>query len=258
LALAMMALRTLQGRKLMLSLVTLLALEMGTCALANFNVIGVPVNTDDYRALVASHQPRFRPDNVDSPRTVVGENYVSEEAGKAYVTKTFYLSEYNPVRLYRFDQLIAKGYADWLANGKRVVALPLNSQPQDYAAFQAQAHPVDYTILSYRPNRVVYRARLDQDSLIVFNELYFPGWQATIDGHPVAMRDLGGLRAVENAVGEHIIITSFNPRSFYAGLVVTIISAVIFMAWVGWVLYWRRRLRRERVIKIPELAPLEV
>jgi hypothetical protein len=259
LALAMIALRTLKGRKLMFSLVALLALEMGTCALANFNVIGVPVNADDYRDSVASHQRGFHPDNVDSPRKVVGDaNYVSEEAGKAYVTKTFYLSEYNPVRLYRFDQLIAKGYADWLANGKRVVALPLNSQPQDYAAFQAQVRPVEYAILSYRPNRVVYRAHIDQDSLIVFNELYFPGWRATIDGQPVALKDLGGLRAVDNTAGEHIIVTSFNPRSFYVGLVVTLTSAIIFIAWIAWAAFRRRRFPHDQFSDVPELVAVEV
>jgi uncharacterized membrane protein YfhO len=139
-----------------------------------------------------------------------------------------------------------------------VVALPLNSQPQDYAAFQAQVRPVEYAILSYRPNRVVYRAHIDQDSLIVFNELYFPGWRATIDGQPVALKDLGGLRAVDNTAGEHIIVTSFNPRSFYVGLVVTLTSAIIFIAWIAWAAFRRRRLPHDQFSDVPELVAVEV
>ena len=40
-------------------------------------------------------------------------------------------------------------------------------------------------LTSYEPNRLVYKASTPKDGVVVFSEIYYPGWQATIDGQPV-------------------------------------------------------------------------
>jgi hypothetical protein len=245
--LALIALRMFSGRMLMVSVCALLALELGTCVLANFPIIGSRVTAEQYREFRASHQSTFNPDAANRPRIVAGNGLVDEEAGRAYAEKTFYLSDYNPVRLVRFDRLISNGFTEWLATGKRVVALPPGSQPDSYDTFQNQSRPVDYTILSYTPNQVRYLIRADQDSLLVFNEVFFPGWRANIDGETKSVSEIcGGLRSLNVAAGSHLVVMTFKPNSFYWGLAISITSIAIFIVWSGLLLRHSRRLAREQ------------
>lgn len=245
-ALAMLVLRIFSGRMLMVCMCALLALELGTCVLANFSIIGSPTTPEQYRQFRASHQPTFRAEAANTPRIAGGNGLVDEEAGRAYAEKTFYLSDYNPVRLRRFDHLIASGFTEWLTTGNRVVALPPDSRPDNYDAFQRQARAVDYTILSYKPNQVSYRVRSDQDSLLVFNEMFFPGWRATIDGRKELVREIsGGLRGLNVATGEHLVVMTFKPTSFYWGLAISLASVAVLIVWVIRLLWHSRRFARE-------------
>jgi uncharacterized membrane protein YfhO len=154
------------------------------------------------------------------------------------------LSEYNALRLVRFETLIRNGFTEWMTTGARVVALPPGAGPENYEAFQQHARPVEFTILSYTPNSVSYRVLAETDSRLVFNEIYFPGWYASVDGREVAVGEVGGgLRAIEVGAGDHLVETTFQPPSFYAGLAVSIISAALFAAWS--LAAARRSLRRE-------------
>jgi hypothetical protein len=246
-ALALLVLRIFSGRMLMVSICALLALELGTCVLANFSIIGTRVTTEQYHQFRASHQSTFKPDAANVPRIAGGSTLVDEEAGRAYAEKIFYLSDYNPVRLRRFDHLIASGFTEWLTTGKRVVALPPNSQPDNYDAFQREARPVDYTILSYTPNQVRYRINADQDSLLVFNEMYFPGWRATVDGKKDSVHQVsGGLRGLNVPIGEHLVVMTFKPTSFYWGLAVSLASVAVFLVWCVLLIWHSRRFAKAK------------
>lgn len=250
-ALAILFLRIFSGRLLMISLVTILALELGTCVVANFAIVGEPVSTDTYRALRASHRRDFTPESANAPRITTPDNpnisvtatkLVSEDSNRGYVEKTFHMSEYNPLRLKRLNQLIDAGFTDWMINGKRVVALPPESRPGDYESFQQQVRPVEYTILKYWPNEVGYSVRADQDSLLVFNEIFFPGWRATVDGQQQPVIEVcGGLRGLQVRGGEHLILMTFKPSSFYLGIGISLLSAALFLLWVLLIFYRARR-----------------
>lgn len=246
--LGLLALRAFSGRQLMLCLSALLALEVGTCVLANMRIVGFPVGLPrDYMALRASHRRTFTPEAANVPRRVVADNLVSIESGQAYVQKTFYLSDYNPLHLRRFDNLIANGFADWMTNGARVVALPAGSSPENYEAFRQQVRPVEYNILAYTPNRVVYRVNAVEDTLLVFNEIYFPGWRATVDGERAAVGEVsGGLRALDVRGGGHTIVLTFRPKTFYWGVGVSVVAAVLFVGWLSSTFIQSRRRRAMR------------
>jgi hypothetical protein len=258
--LAIIALRTFSGRTLMLWLAALLALEVGTCVLSNMKIVGAPTWGGHYRALRARHRRAFTPDAANENRIAGGSGLVDEASGQAYMQKNFYLSEYNPLRLLRFQNVIKNGFENWMTYGKRVVALPPGSQPQNYEAFEPLAQPVDYQITSYTPNRVVYKIRLAQDSLLVFNEIYFPGWQASIDGKSAPLGEVGGgLRSLQAAQGEHTIVTTFRPAWFYRGVYVSLAASLLFLIWLFLLAYRARkeRLRRSHPNE-PEEATQEV
>ncbi len=244
-AAALVALRVTGGRRLAACLVALLVLEMGTCVLANRKVVEHNVTSiEGYRAARARHRRDFTPEAAALPRVADGgKEFVSEASGRGYLEKSFYLSEYNPLRLHRFENLIGKGFAEWMTTGPRVASLPPDTWPGTYEEFAALARPVEYTILSYTPNEVVYRVRVAEDSTLVFNEIYFPGWRARVDGERAPLGEIsGGLRALRVAAGEHTVVTAFNPSSFYWGIGVSLLSAAVFLLWAA--LIFRRHRRR--------------
>ena len=71
-------------------------------------------------------------------------------------------------------------------------------------------------LTSYEPNQLVYETSSPKDGVVVFSEIYYPGWQATIDGQPadIARADYI-LRAMNVPAGKHTIEMRFDPKSLH-------------------------------------------
>lgn len=70
------------------------------------------------------------------------------------------------------------------------------------------------TLKSYEPNHLVYEANSDKGGVIVFSEIYYPEWTATVDGTPVELgRANYILRALQVKPGKHEIVLDFYPAS---------------------------------------------
>jgi hypothetical protein len=69
-------------------------------------------------------------------------------------------------------------------------------------------------ITSYSNNRVRLDVSADRDGLLVLHDLYYPGWEATIDGirAPVVKANIL-FRGVEVPAGSHIVEFRFRPFS---------------------------------------------
>lgn len=81
---------------------------------------------------------------------------------------------------------------------------------------QGSLQPGDtISLVSYTPNRVVYRSDTKTDAIGVFSEVWFPwGWNATIDGEPAPLGRVNYvLRALAIPAGRHEIAMTFNPAS---------------------------------------------
>jgi len=69
-------------------------------------------------------------------------------------------------------------------------------------------------IVSYKRNCVIIEADTDQPGVLVLHDLYYPGWQATIDNQPTPILKTNLLfRGVELPRGRHIIAFRFAPLS---------------------------------------------
>ena len=71
-------------------------------------------------------------------------------------------------------------------------------------------------LTNYEPNQLVYETSSPQDGIVVFSEIYYPGWTATIDGKPadIARADYI-LRAMNVPAGKHTIEMRFDPQSLH-------------------------------------------
>ena len=89
------------------------------------------------------------------------------------------------------------------------------------AKFQAQlgdAVAQDTTstveIKSYEPNQLTYQVNSGKGGVLVFSEVYYPGWTATIDGEPAELGRVDYiLRALSVKPGKHEVVLSFFPKS---------------------------------------------
>lgn len=92
-------------------------------------------------------------------------------------------------------------------------------------------------LTSYEPNRLTYHVSSAKGGVVVFSEIYYPGWQATIDGAPVDIARADYiLRAMHVPSGLHTIEMWFEPQSIrvtetiaYVALALLVIGV---MAWV--------------------------
>ena len=69
---------------------------------------------------------------------------------------------------------------------------------------------------SYDANRLVYECTSQQGGVVVFSDIYYPGWTCTVDGEdtPVGRVDYV-LRAIRVPAGKHKIEMRFDPQSVH-------------------------------------------
>ena len=80
------------------------------------------------------------------------------------------------------------------------------------AAVQDTASIVKIT--SYEPNRLTYDVNSGKGGVLVFSEIYYPGWTATVDGEAVELGRVNYiLRAINIAPGQHQVELTFFPKS---------------------------------------------
>lgn len=69
-------------------------------------------------------------------------------------------------------------------------------------------------LTSYMSDRLTYDVNSSKGGVIVFSEVYYPGWTATVDGQPVELGRVNYLlRAVNVAPDKHKIELAFHPKS---------------------------------------------
>ena len=70
------------------------------------------------------------------------------------------------------------------------------------------------TITAYEPNRLSYDVTSAKGGVVVFSEIFYPGWTATVDGTPVELGRVDYvLRALTVSPGKHKVELSFFPKS---------------------------------------------
>ena len=81
-------------------------------------------------------------------------------------------------------------------------------------ASTAQDSTSAVTLLSYEPNRLKYEVKSEKGGVVVFSEIYYPGWTATVDGKEVELGRVNYiLRALRVEGGNHQVELAFFPRS---------------------------------------------
>ena len=96
-------------------------------------------------------------------------------------------------------------------------------------------------IAHFSPHKVVIRTKCAQPSDLTLSDMLFPGWRVTIDGQAETVDYSKLLRSVHLAAGDHEVIWSYHPTSFWTGCILAAASfagllglCVIFRAAKKW------------------------
>ncbi len=104
-----------------------------------------------------------------------------------------------------------------------------------------QDSSADVKITAYEPNQLNYEVTSDKGGIVVFSEIYYPGWTATVDGQPTELGRVNYiLRALKVKPGTHKVVLSFFPKSIdrtetiaYLSYVILVL-AVLFSVFMEW------------------------
>jgi hypothetical protein len=86
-------------------------------------------------------------------------------------------------------------------------------------------------LTSYKPNELIYKFNSTKNELVVFSEIYYDkGWKVFIDGKEMPyFRADYVLRAMLVPAGKHEITWKFEPKVYYAGGTITLISSLLVL-----------------------------
>ena len=100
------------------------------------------------------------------------------------------------------------------------------------------------TIKAYEPNRLTYDVNSGKGGILVFSEIYYPGWTATVDGEPAELGRVDYLlRAMQVKPGKHEVVLSFFPKSVNTTETIAYISYVILLLVVAGAVFMEYRRR---------------
>ena len=95
------------------------------------------------------------------------------------------------------------------------------------------------TITAYEPNQLKYDVNSNKGGVIVFSEIYYPGWTTTVDGEPAELGRVNYiLRALNVKPGKHEVVLSFFPKSVNTtesiayvayGILILVVLGAVFM-----------------------------
>jgi uncharacterized membrane protein YfhO len=94
---------------------------------------------------------------------------------------------------------------------------------------RARPDPAETVVITRaEPQRVELRAVLRSPGLVVLAEVFYPGWDLTVDGRPAeVLRTNRAMRGVALAVGTHELVFRYQPRSFRVGLGISILGLIV-------------------------------
>lgn len=81
--------------------------------------------------------------------------------------------------------------------------------------------------ISDRDEQVGMRANVKQSGYLVLDDSYYPGWEATIDGHSAMIVPANeNFRAIAVTPGVHLIDFRYRPTSFRIGAILSVLTLI--------------------------------
>lgn len=107
-------------------------------------------------------------------------------------------------------------------------------------------------IASYAPDRVVVRTQASRQALLVLSDNYYADWHARVDGREAPiLRTNHTFRGVVVGPGAHEVVFTFEPRSMYTGLWISLACTALLALYGAWLAFAALRGRRRAAAPAP-------
>ena len=85
------------------------------------------------------------------------------------------------------------------------------------------------------PEDASWTVKSARGGCLVTTDAYYPGWEATLDGHPIPIRraDLA-FRAVSIPPGIHTVAYRYRPKSVIYGIQFSLVAFALSLLWLVW------------------------
>ena len=98
---------------------------------------------------------------------------------------------------------------------------------QEYSYLPEEANS-KIEITSYQDQKILLLSESDTNRPLVITNVHYPGWRAFIDGKETKIYKADGIfQLIEVPKGSHKIDFKFRPQSFYNGLYISALAAVV-------------------------------
>ena len=146
---------------------------------------------------------------------------------------------------------------DYVANANEEISavgkIDLRHQAVADAKFKAQlGEAVEQdtasvaTLTTYEPNRLTYDVNSGKGGVLVFSEIYYPGWTATVDGEPAELGRVDYLlRALQIKPGKHQVELAFFPKSVDTTETIAYVAFALLILIVLGILFLEYRNRKK-------------
>lgn len=100
-----------------------------------------------------------------------------------------------------------------------IAAANTNRDPQQKSSIRA---------VNYRPEKIILEVTTDRDGLLVYSDTDFPGWKAFVDNQETSIIPANYfMKSVRLSPGNHRVVFSYQPMSFYFGALISGVSFLI-------------------------------
>ncbi len=115
------------------------------------------------------------------------------------------------------------------------------------ASLKSELQADDVTSLAARmpdPNTVDVTAAGTPDGTLVVMQSAYPGWRLAVDGRLQPVKNVGGYLAADLQSGTHHYVFTYRSQPFSVGLMISLLSLLVILAFVMSGRSFRRRLRQ--------------
>ena len=101
-------------------------------------------------------------------------------------------------------------------------------------------------LVAYEPNYLKYEVNSEKGGTVVFSEIYYPGWQSTVDGKEVPHgRADYILRAMNVPAGKHVVEFRFDPKSLHLTETIAFVALGLLALWAAVLVFmWIKACRK--------------
>ncbi len=134
------------------------------------------------------------------------------------------------------------------ALGRLIQVIP--GQPSTPGGGPADRQPPSVLrFLRDEPEHIVVEVNNPTPGILLLGDTYDPGWRARVSGQSTPILRVNALfRGVALPPGDHVVTFDYQPRSFYAGALITFLTVLFLLVWGVQGLFRSRRAVRKLLL----------